>query len=174
MAVSDEMNALIIDANCFSKGNMRSEVAIAIEGGKLIPIWSSGGQLESELKRANLNVYTIYAHKKKFFCVCDVCVQRKTAHLRSNGNLKSNDAHIVALALVSGANVLTTDDASLKYDFKDCDRIERSSNCRRRQGRRIPRKVIQSSTNSKDVNDLLSKASARYKHCPCHCDRTGC
>ena len=166
--------ALIIDANCFSETNLRNEIKDAIRSGSLVPIWSKQGQLDSELRRANHRRYVRYATAGRFYCVCNVCVERKTNHLRSNGNLTSNDAHIVALALVSGANVLATDDTHLTNDFSGCNQIERSSNCRKRQGRRIPRNVIQRSTRSDIVVRLLNGATARYKHCPCQCEQTGC
>ena len=173
--MSEAQKALIIDANCFSGNNLRDEIKDAIIRGDLVPIWSKSGQLANELKKANFIRFRQYANAGKFYCVCNICVERKTEHLKSNCDLQSNDEHIVALALVSGANTLATNDCPLINDFKNCNKIESSSSCRKRQGNAIPRRVIQASSPApKLVAKLLQQATAKYKHCPCQCKQSGC
>ena len=46
-------------------------------------------------------------------------VDAETNKLVANGNCKSDDEHIIALALVSGARILCTTDADLMDDFRD-------------------------------------------------------
>ena len=45
-------------------------------------------------------------------------VEAETARLRQSGDCKSNDEHIIALALVSGARLLYSHDKDLHSDFK--------------------------------------------------------
>lgn len=49
--------------------------------------------------------------------IADAAVDRE--HQRVAGLCNSNDPHVVALALVSGARVLFSDDQALHADFKD-------------------------------------------------------
>ena len=46
-------------------------------------------------------------------------VNAKTDQLKKEGSCKSNDAHIIALAQISGARLLYTDDRYLQQDFKN-------------------------------------------------------
>jgi hypothetical protein len=167
--------AIILDASCFSGNNLRNEIKAKIRCGDLVPIWSKSGKLAKELKQADFIRFREYAKAGKCYCVCNICVERKTNHLKSNCKLESNDGHIVALALVSGANTLVTNDCLLIKDFKDCNEIDKSSRCRTRQGTKISRKVIQtSSPSSSEVSRLLREATVKYKHCLCQCSQSGC
>ena len=167
--------AIILDANCFSGNNLRDEIKDAITRGDLVPIWSKDGKLAEELSKANIARFRQYANAGRFYCVCNICVERKTKHLESKCHLTSNDKHIVALALVSGANTLATNDSLLINDFKACNKIDGSSSCRKRQGKAISRKVIQTSSPlTSVVVRLLKQATVKYKHCPCQCNQSGC
>ena len=46
-------------------------------------------------------------------------IRRYEDELGQSRNLRSNDVHVVALALASGARLLYTDDARLQRDFAD-------------------------------------------------------
>jgi len=50
---------------------------------------------------------------------------REEKRLRSSGVCRSNDCHVLALAIVSGARTLATLDDDLAADFKDQDIINR-------------------------------------------------
>ena len=49
----------------------------------------------------------------------DDTVEEKTEKLKNSGSCRSNDVHVVALAQVSGARLLFTNDGNLKKDFAD-------------------------------------------------------
>ena len=51
--------------------------------------------------------------------VSDAQVERETANLQSRNVCKSNDAHVLALAVVSGARLLFTNDQDLQEDFRN-------------------------------------------------------
>ena len=55
--------------------------------------------------------------------VDDDAVQLKTARLIEQRACRSNDAHVVALALVGGARLLYTNDRKLQRDFKNGELI---------------------------------------------------
>ena len=46
-------------------------------------------------------------------------VARRTAHLHASGVCRSNDSHVLALAQISGARLLCSDDDDLCFDFRD-------------------------------------------------------
>jgi hypothetical protein len=46
-------------------------------------------------------------------------VDGETVKLRESGHLKSNDGHVIALAIVSGARAVATDDVNLMKDVKN-------------------------------------------------------
>ena len=54
----------------------------------------------------------------------DDTVNTQTRAIRKQGNYKSNDPHIIALAQVSGARLLYTGDENLQKDFKDKSLID--------------------------------------------------
>lgn len=167
--------AIIIDANCFSGKNFRNEIKKAISDGSMCAIVSENGKLAKELKVANVKRFTEFSKARRFYKVCNDCVERKTQHLQSLNTLTCNDAHVIALAVVSGANTLLSNDANLIADFGNCNFIERSSACVRRRGRVIQRRAIRhTSPNSRSVRDILRDASAKYEHCECKCNQRGC
>ena len=51
--------------------------------------------------------------------VNDDTVDAETDAIRSQGICRSNDAHVLALARVSGARLLLTNDDALQQDFRD-------------------------------------------------------
>ena len=53
----------------------------------------------------------------------DCEVNAKTVELQAGAALRSNDPHIIALAQVSGARLLYSNDGKLQRDFKDRDLI---------------------------------------------------
>lgn len=160
--------AIIIDANCFSDTNLRSEIRNKIKAKKIKVILDSGGPLEKELKQANINLYRLYALGGRFYKICKKSVEKKTAHLESLNLLSSNDHHIIAVAIISGANILVTEDLELKKDFKNCDDVDKKSNCLKRQHPPKKRSIIGVATPiEKTVNFLLNNAVSKYTECEC-------
>ena len=49
----------------------------------------------------------------------DAVVDEETESIRAGENCRSNDYHVIALARVSGARLLFTNDRTLEQDFKD-------------------------------------------------------
>lgn len=49
----------------------------------------------------------------------DAVVDKETESIRAGENCRSNDFHVIALARVSGARLLFTNDRTLEQDFKD-------------------------------------------------------
>ena len=112
--------AIILDANRIGK-NMREEVKEAIlkdEGVKILIF--KDGKLERELKGKREHGgkwYKEYKNFKAFKYVCQRSVARKNRHLIQKELIESDDQHIIALALVTGANTLHTEDQKLIADF---------------------------------------------------------
>ena len=166
--VVEEKNALIVDANVFR--DLRPEIKDAIINRNLKIIISKKGLLESELRTAKKTLFREYKRQKKFYdTICNESVERKMKHLeylkQKQDLLCSDDAHIIALAIVSGANVLVTEDQKLIDDFGKCNDIDRQSECTSRE--RIRRKVIKK-TSPKDSNvvkGIIRNAEVRYKSC---------
>lgn len=55
--------------------------------------------------------------------VSDVAVRKETRRLERQGGYRSNDPHVLALARVSGARLLYTNDRDLQLDFKNTQLI---------------------------------------------------
>ncbi len=55
----------------------------------------------------------------------DDAVQARTTELEESGICKSNDCHVLALALVTGARLLCCDDQALSSDFRNPEIINR-------------------------------------------------
>ena len=174
--------AVIIDANAFSE-TMRSEVANAIASDDLKVVMSRGGKLDKELKKACFKRYIAYGTAGKFHSVCNKSVKKKQKSIKKKKvTIKSNDHHVLALAIVACANTLVTDDSNLIYDFKDVRRINRDAGCNKdnrlesRGGQKIVRKK---SPTKKVVKELIEKAKAEGFCCEClfkceSCQGRGC
>ena len=80
-----------------------------------------GGRLRMELSRDHnfvrwLGNAVLYGRARS---MADEDVETHTDELRRGDICKSNDEHVLALALVSGARLLYTNDAALIQDFKN-------------------------------------------------------
>ncbi len=181
--------AAIIDANAFSKA-MRPEIEDAINKEGLKIVRSEGGKLDQELRDAGLkrykeyrdNKYAKYGQAGKFYSVCNKSVEKKQKSIKDKVTLKSNDDHIIALAIVACANTLVTDDINLISDFKDVRRINRDAGCikNNRLESKGGQKVVQKkSPTKKAVKELIEKAKAEGFCCEClfkcgSCQGSGC
>jgi predicted nucleic acid-binding protein len=170
-------NALIVDANCFIS-HFRKEVEDAVRKKKLKILLSENSKLKKELKGANekeSGKFKEYSKMDAFHFVCEKSVNKKHEQLEKCSALTSDDPHVIALAIVSGANILHTEDSKLKDDFKNCKEIDRQSGCIERQNHPSSRKVIKAnSPNSREVERILKTASAKCEKCKCMINGGGC
>ena len=177
-------NALIIDTNMFGK-DFRPEVYDAIMNDGLKVVTSENGTLEEELIRANIDLYVELGSAGKLHFMCSKSVEKKQKQLlklAKSAKLQSNDHHVIALAMVSCANTLVTNEkAKLINDFKDIKDIHNNRlhrlNCitDNRLGSKSTQKVIRKdSPNSREVKKLVRKAKAVGYCCECINKGGGC
>lgn len=83
-----------------------------------------GGELRRELEQ--VTSYLLWAQQAvltgRLQQVNDALVDQRTAEIE--GACRSNDAHVIALAQVSGARLLYSHDRLLGQDFRDRDLVE--------------------------------------------------
>ncbi len=116
---------VIVDANVahetFGGSHQRNEAErrffdwLNTGKGKLV----IGGKLRGELmKLRSFSEWAAQAVQAGILqSVDDAAVSEKTRELKSGNALRSNDAHIIALAHVSGARLLYSNDQRLQQDF---------------------------------------------------------
>ncbi len=119
----------IIDANAASEvfGSNRPEAGVkffdwfyAGKGRLFI-----GGQLLEELNRTPVREWARQGLNSGWLRkVPDNDVNAKTQQIRDEGQCRSDDPHVLALAVVSGARLLYSNDADLQQDFKDKNLID--------------------------------------------------
>ena len=82
-----------------------------------------GGELRPELARVGgfMEWAELLRQAGLLFFVNDGEVDEQTERLRATVDLKSNDAHVLALAQLSGARLLYSMDGNLQKDFKNKD-----------------------------------------------------
>ena len=121
-----EIGCAIVDANAVSDvfGDAPSEAGASFRrwinsgDGQLV----SGGKLQKELCRAS-GTFRLWvaaaraAGQLTVFSPEDL--QSQIDHFESHRNRRSNDAHVLALAMASGARLLYTNDEALQRDFRD-------------------------------------------------------
>ena len=81
-----------------------------------------GGQLRRELNDASSN-FKRWVREALLSGIArdvnDVKVDKRTKQLVADGSCKSNDSHVIALAQLSGARLLYSNDGDLHQDFKN-------------------------------------------------------
>lgn len=82
-------------------------------------VFSTGGKFGSELGDRATRRLTDYARRGGAKRVDQSELRKGERQLIESGNLKSDDAHVLALAKVSGARLLYTGDRLLMEDFTD-------------------------------------------------------
>lgn len=95
-----------------------------IESGRLTIV--VGGKLRQELYQTPIRAFiqqAILAAKAR--SVEDTAVDRQAGEVEQSGMCISDDAHIIALARISGARLLYTNDRDLQQDFKNRSLIDR-------------------------------------------------
>lgn len=115
----------ILDANSFS--NFRDQNNedlkpvrnwVDKKNGKII--YTDTEKFESEWLKGGMKelMRTLYqADKLKYVPAQEV--EKKVDELRNEKKIKSNDPHIIALAIVAGVKVLVSSDQTLHQDFKN-------------------------------------------------------
>ena len=86
----------------------------------------AGGKLLSELNQSSegFRRWAQQARRAgKMRLVRNSEVDSRTERLRNEGICRSNDHHVIALAQVSGARLLYSNDGDLQKDFKDSDLV---------------------------------------------------
>ena len=119
----------IVDANVRDQvfGDAQSEAGTFFLDWLLKPNGGTlalGGRLRGELSddgrnRSFLRAYNQLRFNGRVRDIEDSVVNAETANLESQGICRSNDAHVLALARVSGARLLYTNDQALQDDFND-------------------------------------------------------
>ena len=82
-----------------------------VAGGMLLEELDMDSRFKKWRHAASLSGRFIFCSEKK--------IQTKMETLQSTGTCKSNDLHVLALAQVSGARLLYTNDNSLQQDFRN-------------------------------------------------------
>ena len=80
-----------------------------------------GGHLEAELNKINGARRCLLAFQRagRARFIPQHQVRAEVARVNATGNCQSNDTHVIALARVSGARVLCSEDNALHKDFKN-------------------------------------------------------
>ena len=86
-----------------------------------------GGKLLKELESSDR--FMSWGHKAllagKIKIIDKIAVNARTKELCDEGKCKSNDSHVIALAQVSGARLLYSNDKALQQDFKNKSLLDR-------------------------------------------------
>ena len=161
--------AILIDANSFSKGNLREEIEDALSNDDLKFITSDGTRFDDELWRSATQFYISLKRIGAYVSVCANSVTQKTKEINRLGCVTSDDEHVIAVAITSGATVLVSDDKALANDFKNCRAIDQQTKCINNPclGSKKSRKVVRSTARKRDVLASLGCAQCAARQCPC-------
>ena len=88
-------------------------------------VYSTGGKFADELGSKAKRKLADYRRAGRARLVAASRFAEDEAELKASGRLRSDDAHVLALARVSGARLLYTADQDLIEDFKDHHLIQR-------------------------------------------------
>ncbi len=96
-------------------------IRVALEKRRAVAVY--GGKLAREYRKmATLwRIILEYDRQGMLRTVSDAAVDRRTNALSKKGACRSNDPHIIALALESGVRLLCSHDQNLHADFTDPD-----------------------------------------------------
>ena len=160
--------AIIIDANMFGR-DMRTEIESEIENNGLKVIGCEGSKLNEELLKSCRERYVEYVRSGRLLDICNDSVSRKIKNIEEKATIRSNDAHIIAIAIAACANTLVTNEKNdLIADFKDIRKLNREAGCMNdnRLGSRTEQKVIRKSSPS-NIMRILKAARSRCNGCEC-------
>ncbi|MBF2755744.1 MAG: hypothetical protein ISN29_10885 [Gammaproteobacteria bacterium AqS3] len=115
---------LIIDANMFDgyikqKDANMQQLKFWVENKSRRVAYSNAGKMKQELARNPEMMEMLFAYREseKAELFSEEEIKRQEETLQEYG-LKSDDEHILALALASGARLLVSEDRALGVDFK--------------------------------------------------------
>lgn len=113
-----------------------------------------GGQLSEELNKTAIRRWARQAIIAGLIRrVSDTRLKEREAVLLNQGLCKSDDPHVIALAQVSGARLLYSNDKNLQTDFKNKDLVNN------------PRGKVFSTTRSKTFHESHKRLLARQDLC---------
>ena len=81
-------------------------------------IYSTGGNFKRDINEFAINALNELARVGKARLIPQQQLKSNINRLKRDSNHKSNDIHVLALAIVSGARLLYTEDRALRDDFK--------------------------------------------------------
>ena len=86
----------------------------------------AGGRLLEELERTGFEEFALELQSAgRLLNIDDEAVDECADRLRNAGACRSNDPHVIALAQVSGARLLYSNDKALHQDFRNSSLIDR-------------------------------------------------
>ena len=125
--MASRLGCAILDADCVGEvfGREKSEAGAEflrwLLDGKLRLV--SGGQAQEELRRNSEFRQWAAARPPNLMVFSQRLIEPKKTELdnrkRTSGDVRSNDTHVLALALVSGSRLLYSRDKALRDDFED-------------------------------------------------------
>ena len=90
-----------------------------LRGGTGNLVYSTGGKFDTEIYRGARDKLEEYARAGRAKLIPESTFRDDARWLEASGKLRSNDAHVLALARAGRARLLYTGDDDLKADFKD-------------------------------------------------------
>lgn len=125
--MASRLGCAILDADCIGEVFGREESEAGVEfrrwlfDGKLRLV--SGGRAQEELRRSSEFKQWAAARPPNLTVLAQRLIEPTKAELderkRTFGDIRSNDTHVLALALVSGSRLLYSRDGALRDDFED-------------------------------------------------------
>ena len=115
---------MIVDTNRLSvflrKPNNEDVVPIRdwLNKGRGKVVYSTGGKFEKDINEFARNTLNELTRGGKAKLIPQQQLKSDISRLEKDSNYESNDAHVLALAVVSGARLLYTEDKALRDDFK--------------------------------------------------------
>lgn len=173
------MQALIVDSNLFGE-NLPRDVKEAVEGRRVRIVDAPNTQISADLKNSNHRRYQEYKRQSFMVEACGDSVNRKIISIKRTDLLRSNDPHFVALAIITQANILVSNDRNLGADFNDWKRIDRDSGCiavqrpLTKREKHIIRTNGERPTKIRDIKRFLTIAKIKSDCCECQINGGGC
>ena len=90
-----------------------------LQGSRGRLVYSTGGKFDTEIYRGAQKKLSEYVRAGTAKLIPESVFRDDAHRLRTGGKLRSNDAHVLALARAGRARLLYTGDDNLKADFKD-------------------------------------------------------
>ena len=138
-------NVIIVDTDSFNK-TLRKLIFEELRNGKIKVANTKKGLFHEELrggkvpkgkKRQAMELYMLFERERYFHFVCSKLTQETYDRLKKNrctqcvskcNCIRSNDQHVLAVAIVSDANVIVTNDDKLASDFSNLKQIHSNFN----------------------------------------------